>query len=269
MIDEYNIKYIQARLHTERVGWWMRLYQEVGSSNDVARWLAESDGAPDGSVVVAEHQSHGRGRLGRVWSAPPHSSILASFILRPLSLPPERSFALTMCLASAVRATLVGLYPSLKVELKWPNDLMVNEGKVGGILSEVSFTAGVVNWAILGLGLNANVSSADLLGLSSTATSLSVELGRNIDRTAMLSGICDEFEIRYLALQAGAYENLWREWAAHICWYGREVSVSNTEEEVALAGKLLKVETDGALVIQPAHGDAQRIVAGDVSLRLR
>ncbi len=268
MIDEYNIKYITAGLHTQRVGRWMRLYQQVSSTNDLARLLIESDGAPDGGVVISEYQSRGRGRLGRTWLAPPHSSILASFILRPEQpIVAAQAFALTICLANATRATLRHLYPSLDVQLKWPNDIMVNEGKVGGILSEVGFSDGQVSWAALGLGLNVNLSHADLIGLP-LATSLSVELGHQVERTALCSAICNQFEPRYLALQAGDLAPLWREWVDSLCWFGREVSISE-HGDITLVGKLLTVEQDGSLVVQTAEGERQRVRVGDLSLRLR
>jgi len=268
MIDEYNIKYITAGLHTQRVGRWLRLYQQVGSTNQLARQLIESEGAPDGGVVISEYQSSGRGRLGRTWLAPPRSSILASFILRPDGIAAAQAFALTMCLANATRAAIRRLYPSLDVQLKWPNDIMVNEAKLGGILSEVGFAGGTVSWAVLGLGLNVNISKDELIDLSATATSLSVELGRQVDRTALFCAICDELEPRYLRLQAGDYPAIWREWADSLCWYGREVSVS-AGDDVTLVGKLLKVEQDGTLVIQPALGTPQQVTVGDLSLRLR
>ena len=268
MIDEYNIKYITAGLHTQRVGRWMRLYQQVSSTNDLARMLIESEGAPDGGVVISEYQSNGRGRQGRSWTAPPRSSILASFILRPEQrIAAAQAFALTFCLASATRAALRGLDPSLDVQLKWPNDIMVNGNKLGGILSEVGFSDGQVSWAALGLGLNANLSQADLISLP-LATSLSIELGHNVDRTALCSAICDEFEPRYLALQAGEYAALWREWMDSLCWLGREVSISE-HGDITLVGKLLTVEQDGSLVVQPADGERQRVRVGDLSLRLR
>ncbi len=269
MIDEYNIKYITAGLHTQRVGRWLRLYQQVSSTNYLARMLIESERAPDGGVVISEYQSSGRGRLGRSWVAPPRSSILASFILRPsMSIAAAQAFALTICLASATRAALRRLYPILDVQLKWPNDIMLDGAKAGGILSEVGFAEGQISWAVLGLGLNVNTSEADLIGLSASATSLSVALGHQVDRTALFCTLCDELEPRYLALQAGNYLTLWREWADSLCWYGREVSISENGD-ITLVGKLLTVEQDGSLVVQPAYGESQRVMVGDLSLRLR
>jgi len=268
MIDEYNIKYITAGLHTQRVGRWLRLYQQVGSTNQIARQLIESEGAPDGGMVISEYQSSGRGRLGRRWLAPPRSSILASFILRPDNIAATQALALTMCLAGAARAAIRRLYPNLDAQLKWPNDIMVNEAKLGGILSEVSFAGGIVSWAVLGLGLNVNISKAELIGLSAIATSLSAELGHQVDRTTIFCAICDELEPRYLRLQAGDYPVIWREWADSLCWYGREVSVS-AGDDVTLVGKLLSVEQDGTLVVQSANGASQRVMVGDLSLRLR
>lgn len=268
MIDEYNIKYITAGLHTQRIGRWLRQYQQVSSTNYIAHLLIESEGAPDGGAVISEYQSSGRGRLGRIWSAPPHSSILTSFILRPSRLAATQAFALTICLANATRAALLRLYPNLDVQLKWPNDIMLNQRKAGGILSEAGFAEGQVSWAVLGLGLNVNLSEADLIGLSTTATSLSVELRHEVDRTTLFCAICDEFEPRYERLQAGDYPSLWREWAASLCWYGREVSISEAGD-ITLIGKLLTVAEDGSLIVQPASGAPQRVTVGDLSLRLR
>lgn len=256
------------RLQTRLIGCVVQHHTQVVSTNDIARNLLFRN-LPDGTVVVAEEQTGGRGRLGRRWVAPAGSSILASFLLRPTSLPAAQAFGLQMAAAAAVRQAVVTLCPELAAQtwLKWPNDLLIGGHKVGGILTELDLSHERLDWAIIGLGLNVNFDPATVIAIPPTASSLSALAGRAIERGDLFAQLCWELEQRYLRLLAGDYDGVWQEWCESLCWVGQAVSVGDAGGE-RLHGTLLGVERDGALLLRLDDGREQRVLAGDLSLRL-
>jgi BirA family biotin operon repressor/biotin-[acetyl-CoA-carboxylase] ligase len=253
---------ILKHLATHFLGRNLVYLPETASTNADARRLAAA-GAPDGTVVVAEYQSAGRGRLERRWVAPPGSSLLASVLLRP-DLAPYRAQRLTM-LAGLAAADAIEAETGLHAGLKWPNDLLIGERKVGGILTEVDVSGERLSYAVLGIGLNVNLDPAALPGeLLERATSLSAELGREVDRLSLLLALLALLEKRYIALGAGAAD-LHREWAGRLVTVGREVVVSAGDGE--WWGVAEGVDDDGALLVRPPGGEARRVVAGDVRPR--
>jgi BirA family biotin operon repressor/biotin-[acetyl-CoA-carboxylase] ligase len=202
---------ILARLETSLLGRNLIYSLELPSTNDEARRLAEA-GAPEGTVVVADHQTAGRGRQGRRWVAPPGSSLLFSIVFRPL-LAPQRLQRLTMITGLAILDALseqTGIRPALK----WPNDIVLKGEKMGGILAELQLSGDRADHAIVGIGLNINLDPKDLPDrLLVPATSVSCVLGRPVSRATLLVAILHAIEIRYLALLDGRVPQ--REWAHH------------------------------------------------------
>jgi BirA family biotin operon repressor/biotin-[acetyl-CoA-carboxylase] ligase len=261
---------IRAGLGTESVGQKLIYLPETGSTNDEARRLAQV-GAPDGLVVVTDYQTAGRGRLGRHWLAPAGSSLLLSVILRP-SLAPYEIQQLTMICSLAI-ADAVESQTGLRVGLKWPNDLLLGRGKVGGILTEIGLVADRVDYAIVGVGLNVNIAPEQLPSdLLMQATSLSQVVGRSVARLPLLCALLEAVEARYLALQAGL--SPYEEWARRLVTLGQPVMVSAPlsrparEQELVdgLEGVAEGVDVDGALLVRLADGRLERVVAGDVTL---
>ena len=194
-MSDLSAEAIAAALTTRRLGRPVLYFRRTGSTNDVAHERAAA-GTAEGLLVIADEQTAGRGRLDRRWWAPPGSSLLMSLLLRP-SLPPSQVGQLTMCLGlAAVEAieAVTGLRPALK----WPNDLLLNGRKLGGMLSELRLDGEQVAYAVLGLGINVNVNFDDgrwmmddgrwsmvngrSSGLADTAMSLSMVLGHPVDR---------------------------------------------------------------------------------------
>lgn len=238
----------------------------VASTHDVLRDLAEC-GAPEGVVVLAESQTAGRGRLGRRWSAAPGSALLLSVLFRPpepfLTYAPRVMMSCGLALREAVVA-VTGLAPALK----WPNDLIVERGeqwrKLAGILAEIGIVAGQAPFLMVGVGLNVETPSEQLSLVSPTATSLLVELGRPVDRAALLEAFLQRLEERYERLRAGW--NPLPEWRTALAWMGREVWVKAPAGDVH--GVAADVLDDGTLVLQTAEGALLHFPVGDVSLRL-
>ncbi len=167
--DRITAELVLPNLQTKVVGKTLHCFDSIDSTNRRAKQLAGS-GAPDGTVVVAEHQTGGRGRLSRSWEAPPHSCILCSIIFRP-ALQPEDLFRLTMmasiAVVDALRATA-----EIRAGIKWPNDVYAGDKKICGILTETECTAQAVQYAVVGIGINVNWNLTGHSELGGSATSL-------------------------------------------------------------------------------------------------
>jgi BirA family transcriptional regulator, biotin operon repressor / biotin---[acetyl-CoA-carboxylase] ligase len=263
---EYSSESVRSHLNTLLLGNRIALHQQVGSTNDLAR-EAGRNGEPEGLVILAEEQVRGRGRLGRSWIAPPGSSILCSVLLRP-RFPTEYAFYLTIATSLAIwrgiRVLGSGITnPSpLIPSIKWPNDVLLNGRKVSGILCESEFAGGEWAFAIIGFGINANLDTDQLGELRHAATSLSTELGRDIDRAAFLARVLGELEGLYLAMQNGQFRTVFNEWAGALETVGKRVSVRDTSHVVS--GLAMRIDSDGALVIRTDGGVEERVLAGEL-----
>ena len=222
-----------------------------------------SSGAAEGLVVVADFQEKGRGRQGREWFAPPGSSLLLSLLFRP-HLAPDSLQQLTMlCGLSIVDA--IREVTGRSAKLKWPNDVLLEGAKVGGILTEVVLREQCVDSVIVGIGLNVNLRPDDVpRPLLVDATSLSQVVGRRVSRWQLLGEVLSSVRKRYLALGRGV--SPLAEWAEGLAYIGELVSVC--EAGVFFEGIAEAVDADGALRIVQADGRRRRVLAGDVTVRL-
>jgi len=231
------------------------------STNDVARDLA-ARGAPEGTVVVADYQTAGRGRMGRRWLAPPGTALLCSILFRP-DAPAHRTTDLTTIVALAA-ADAIQQTAGLTVMLKWPNDLVVvrPDGwrKLGGLLTETGLSADRLEYAVVGIGINVNIPTEALPNLSPDATSILAETGQGTDRNLLLERMLEGVATRYERWQMG--ERPHAEWAARLATLGQPVRVVTAESE--LQGIAERVDEDGALLLRTPDGVLHRVCAGDV-----
>ncbi|MCX7683216.1 MAG: biotin--[acetyl-CoA-carboxylase] ligase [Anaerolineae bacterium] len=237
----------------------------VGSTNDVARDLARR-GAAEGTVVLADEQTSGRGRMGRRWLAPRCSSILCSLIFRP-SCPPEQFSLLTM-LCSLAAADAIEQQTGLRVALKWPNDLIICSSlesgwrKLAGVLTEADVFSERPAFVIVGIGINVNIFPRDLPALAPDATSIFAETGRWTDRTHLVAAFLTEVERRYELLKTG--HSPFAEWQARLATLGNPVQATLAGE--VLTGVAEGVTEDGALLLRTPAGTLHRLLAADVTL---
>lgn len=227
---------------------------EVDSTQNRARALADA-GAPEGTVVWAEHQTRGRGRLGRSWTDEPSSALLISIILRPglpLSCLPQISL-----LAGVAVAEAVGEESGLPVTLAWPNDLLIRGRKVAGILAE-SVTSGAGPVVILGIGVNVNQTRfpEDLAG---RATSLGLEGGRAFDRERLLKALLVRLEVWYRRWATEGFAPIREAWRRGSGTLGQRVTV-----EEGIGGIAVDLAEDGALLVRTDTGALVRRVAGEL-----
>lgn len=252
---------VEAVLGSRHLGGRVLHFSVLDTTMEVARREAQS-GAAEGLLVLAEEQRAGRGRYHRRWEAPFGSSLLASLLLRPTFLPPERAFLLTALAALAV-AEAVEEVSGLPCTLKWPNDVLLQGRKVCGILVELEGTARRLEWAVVGWGLNVNVDfrASELAG---RAISLAEAAGRPFPRLPLLAACLGRMEAHYQALRAGQGEAVWSAWRGRLSMLGRPVEVASPEG--MFSGLALDVAPDGALLVRRADGRLERVRAGDVML---
>jgi len=234
--------------------------ERTDSTNDVARRLADA-GEAEGTVVIADEQIAGRGRLGRSWVAPARTSLLMSFILRPPLAPREITrvtMAVSLGACAALRAAI-----GLDARIKWPNDLLLGEKKFAGILAESQTLGDAIECAIVGVGINVNFRAASVAGIPANATTLSDELGRAIPRAPLARAIFRGIDDFYARLCAG--ENLRAAWAAQLATLHQPVHAQSDAD--IIEGIAEDVDDDGALLVRRDDGSLARLLAGDVTLR--
>lgn len=259
MPDRLTALEVLPVLATHELGRIVHAFDEVDSTNDVARGLAE-DGAQHGELVVAEAQRQGRGRRGRSWLAPRGSSLLFSLVLRP-ELPPARAPELT--LAAAVAVCEVLREASFDARIKWPNDVLVRGRKVAGILTELSAAPGALRFAILGVGLNVNFERGALPPeVAENATSLRLERGEPVPRVFLLATLLASIERWLNLLVAEGFEKVAARWSELSATLGARVRVEDGEQRVE--GLAMELDPSGALLVRDDAGHVHRVLAGDV-----
>jgi BirA family biotin operon repressor/biotin-[acetyl-CoA-carboxylase] ligase len=261
--DRLSAAELGPHLRSAVLGRVVHYEEETGSTNVVARGLARA-GAAEGTVVVAETQTAGRGRLGRAWFSPPGSNLYLSVVLRP-DIPPARAPQLALVAGSAVAAAIEaegGVRPALK----WPNDVLLDGRKVAGILTEMDSEADRVGFVVLGIGVNLNVSACELAdALGDTATSVAAATGHGVDRARFTGRLLGELERRYRrVLDEGFAAGLRAEWEGYSALTGREVTVTGPDGD--RRGRVIGVDGEGALCLAPEGGGVMRVLAGDVTL---
>ena len=239
-----------------------RYYDEIESTNAEAKSLANS-GAPEGTVVIAECQSAGRGRLGRRWTSPAGKGLLFSVILRP-SVPMSEAHLLTL-VAAAAAADGIETQVAVDVQIKWPNDLYVGDRKVGGILMEVAGEQDEVEWVIVGIGVNVNTEYSELpVALRRSATSLKMMTGATVDRSDLLAALLLSLEQRYGEASSAGFDSALRAFRERDYLLRRAVSVQTREG--AITGEATGIDDRGALLVELPHRQIRRFHAGDVTL---
>ena len=248
---------ITSNLATRFIGQRVIYYPRLTSTMEVAKQEAQR-GAVEGTVVVADEQTGGRGRIKRAWLSP-KDNIALSLVLYPsiVYLP-----SLIMLASLAVVHTIETV-TGLRSQVKWPNDVLVNGRKACGILIESSIRGNIVDYAIIGIGINVNLKLSDFPEISSTATSLSDELGMDVSCLSVIRKLLVEIERLYLALQAGG--SIYEEWRDSLVTLGKKVQVKSGK--TMYEGVAESVARDGSLLLRHSNGTLSRIVAGDATLR--
>lgn len=260
--DNLNKYEIAGRIQTKWCGREVVFLEETGSTNVEARKLADN-GWRHGTLVVADSQTFGKGRRGRSWHTPKGTSIAMSFILKP-QLEAEYASMLTLVQAMAVAKSIEEIC-GLETRIKWPNDILVNEKKVCGILTEMNLEKTEISSVIIGTGINVN--QENFPGeISEIATSLKIETKSPQSRADLIKRICELFE-EYFERFMETKELSWmlEEYNQRLVSTGRMVRVLDPKGE--FVGQALGIQKQGELLVKKESGEVVNVYAGEVSVR--
>lgn len=260
--DVLNRDELASRLHTKWAGKNLEYHDSLGSTNVRARLLAE-EGAPEGTLVVADAQTAGRGRRGRSWTSPAGKNLYFTLLLRPDFIP-DKAPMLTLVMALAVQKAIEEI-SGCKTGIKWPNDIVLNGKKITGILTEMSVQSDYIDNVVIGVGIN--VKAQDFSPeLADKAASLEAELKRDISRALLLEKIMGHFERDYaLFLERLDLSLLMEDYNASLVNLGREVQV--LDPAGAYNGMAEGINEKGELLVRLPDGRIKEIYAGEVSVR--
>lgn len=238
------------------------LYETVDSTNTVAELLAKKEKA-EGTVILAETQMKGKGRFGRSWLSPPFGNIYMSIILRPRIEP--KDITLITFVSSIASATALRKVSGVDATIKWPNDLIVSNKKIGGILTDVHIIEKRLKYIVTGIGLNINMGSSELPSeIKDIATSLKIETGRTYSRTKILIEVLNEIDKWYRILKETNRKEILEEWKLLNSTLGREVVI--TTGRGTFRGLAESINDEGMLVLRFPSGERSVISNGDVTI---
>jgi BirA family transcriptional regulator, biotin operon repressor / biotin---[acetyl-CoA-carboxylase] ligase len=261
--DRVSGEEINPGLKTRSIGKVIKYVESVPSTQKIAHTLAQ-EGAEEGTTVIAEEQTEGRGRLLRSWYSPKGTGIWMSIILRP-QLPPQRAPQFTLIAAVAVVQAIeevCGLSP----EIKWPNDILLNGRKVTGILTELQAEADKINSIIIGIGMNVNQSAADFPEeLKSIASSLALEKEEKISRVKLIQKVMEKLELYYNLYMEKGFTPLKLLWESYAISIGRQITARTITGSIH--GKALGINDDGVLMIEDGEGTIHEVYSADIELR--
>jgi len=249
---------IQSGLNTKIIGKKIVVLGTVTSTMDEAFRLG-MENCPEGTVVCAEAQSKGRGRLGRTWISPKARGLYFSFVLRP-SLPLNQLAQLTLMSAVALAEAIENI-SDLRPSIKWPNDILLGSRKLAGILTELRAESDQVKFVIVGIGLNVNTSSHHL---TPQAVSLKIAAGHSFDRTQVFQAILRSLEKWYVKLLHHEFAQVMEEWKKRSATLNKWVRI--TDPAGIIEGQAIDLDEDGALLIRKDNGLVIKKTAGDVFL---
>lgn len=258
--DALLVEEIRSGLGTRVVGKEVVFLEETDSTNVRAREQGDA-GAPEGTVIIADSQFAGKGRLGRTWESPAGVNLYTSVLLRPVILPrfgTQMTFLSAVAVAAAIEET-----SGLKATVKWPNDVLLGGKKVAGLLNEMNAETERVNYVILGIGVNLNMQARQFPDdLRYPATSVAIEKGAPVSRLAFARSLFRHLDRLYQSYLEQGVSPVLRAWEGLCDVVGKRVSVDCQSR--VLRGVVEGLDPDGALLLRTAGGELEKILAGDV-----
>lgn len=252
---------IKDNLKTKILGKEIFSYRALKSTNDLAYRLAEEK-VPEGTLIVAEKQTAGKGRMGRKWFSPPEKGIWMSLVLRP-DIPPSKAPGLSLCTSLALAQTIKEK-TELEAKLKWPNDCLIGGKKVAGILLELSAELDRVNFVIIGIGINVNQELNDFpKNLKGKATSIYLEAGEKLSRIEFLRSFLKNLEKIYINFKTFGLRYYQEEIKKYSTLLGKKVKLLYGKEK--LKGTVKDIDENGSLILETRKGK-RVITAGEVTL---
>ncbi|HOT85192.1 MAG: biotin--[acetyl-CoA-carboxylase] ligase [Candidatus Methanofastidiosum sp.] len=248
---------LERILFTDIIGKKVLFFEEVDSTNNKAKQIASEE--KEGTVVISEVQTSGRGRRGREWNSP-KGGIYISFILKP-NIPPERAPQLTLVSSLALAETLNSMDKKLDAKIKWPNDILIKGKKISGILTELSSDIEKINHIVVGVGVNLNT---DKNALPETGTSLKTEMGENVSIKLFLKLFLEHFDLVYKEYITNGINKIIERWKFNSDTLGKKVKIIGMNE--TFEGLAKDIDENGALILKTGEKEI-KVYSGDVSLR--
>jgi BirA family biotin operon repressor/biotin-[acetyl-CoA-carboxylase] ligase len=265
LIEEPDIlsrEELLIELDSNRLGNDIYCFKTIDSTNNYGKKLA-MDGAEEGTIVISDEQTGGRGRLGRTWVSPNGSNIYMSMILRPAIYPSEAA-KITEITAAAV-ANAIDKVTNLEVGIKWPNDIILDNKKICGILTEMSAELNDINYVIVGIGINVNIHEFPE-DIKDIATSIRMTLGGEVSRRKLVINIVKEFEkLYYDFIGTGSLKKTVDICKERSVTLGKTVKIIN--KNTTMIAKAIDISQNGELVIKKDDGEIINIISGEVSVR--
>lgn len=253
---------LESLLDTKWAGRPVICYQETDSTNLRIKQMGD-EGAPHGTLAVADQQTAGRGRRGRAWSSPPGSSIYMSILLRP-EIPPEKAPMLTLVMANSVAEGIMDC-ENVDVRIKWPNDIIINGRKLVGILTEMSTQIDYINHVTVGVGINVNLTEFPE-EIRETATSLRLETGHMVRRAPLIAAVMRRFEENYSRfLETEDLSLLIDRYSSLLINMDRDVLIIGAKEQYR--AHALGINKNGELLVRREDMTVEAVYAGEVSVR--
>ncbi|MEA4956724.1 Bifunctional ligase/repressor BirA [bioreactor metagenome] len=253
---------IKKELSTEYIGKEIYSFKEVESTNSVAKFLAKQ-GSPEGTVVISETQTKGKGRRGKKWESP-SGGVWLSIILKP-DIDPSKASLITLATGVAVARTLRGM--NIDARIKWPNDILINNKKVCGILTEANAKFNSVEYVIVGVGIDTNL-NVDVLteDVKNRATSLSVEAKIEIKESETIANFLNEFEEVYNLFKLEQFDDIMYDWRRMSQTIGSYVEIRQPLGKV-LKGNAVGINNQGALILELTNGELKKVISGECNLK--
>ncbi len=263
--EPFNTDILASALKTSLFGKNIIFRDTIGSTNVFLKRLAQ-EGAPEGTVVIADEQSAGLGRLGREWFSKKGENLLFSVLLRP-QLPTKQVFVLTMIFALAGIEAIHGI-SGLNTMIKWPNDIYMGGKKLGGILTEFSVVQETVQHVVLGMGLNVNWNPGTERSVLYPTSSIFSEIHEKVSREKILGNLLERLEISYYEVgqDMARSEDFFKKWHEKSLILGKTVVIETGKERIK--GEAAGIDRDGALILITSNGDERKFLCGDVSVKM-
>jgi BirA family biotin operon repressor/biotin-[acetyl-CoA-carboxylase] ligase len=255
---------IKESITTEVIGQNLTFLEQVDSTNLYAKKIAEGSFA-EGTVIIADEQLQGKGRMGRSWTSPKGKGIWMTIMLKPKICPADAAkiTLITACAVCQAIEDICGIYP----KIKWPNDIVLNGKKLCGILTEMSAEMDEINYLIVGIGINVNLELEDFPEeLKAIATSIKIEKGDSIKRKELAAAIINKFESYYkVFIKTGSIKDFINEYKKKSAILDKEVRVISSNQEVQ--GIVVDISEEGQLTLKLEDGSIKQLISGEVSVR--
>ncbi|MHB1663711.1 MAG: biotin--[acetyl-CoA-carboxylase] ligase [bacterium] len=270
--DYIDIFEIKKHLKTNFIGKNIFYEEKVGSTNSMARELAVK-GTKNGSVVIADTQDKGKGRNGKIWTSPKACNIYMSIILKP-KFSPEVAHGMTI-LAAVAGAESIEEISSITPQIKWPNDILINSKKISGILTEMSTQNKIIEYIIVGIGINVNLKKEDIPeGIKNVATSLYIEKMKTkrinedndilINRNNLITSFLNKFERYYETFLSTGLSSVLQSYQKYFGMIGKDVEI-NTENN-KIKGQVVGIDSKGALLIKTGENELEKVISGELTV---